>query len=331
MMPVIAVRFRPYLVAWSLYALTATVQGDPTWLTVLPHSTDPQIRNFNTPHWICVDHELLIGEGHGPDRDRHELLVFLPGTGGHGRGPAAFLETAAALGYRVISLMYPDDVAAAEVCRDDSHPEAFEKFRMAIIQGGSGTGVTILQADSIENRLQKLLIRLQQMRPKEGWSQFLDSDSLAWNRIAFAGQSQGGGHAALIAVKHRVSRVLMFGSPKDYSRALGQPAAWYTEPRATSPACFFALNHSQDRQGCTFRQQLSNLHALGVDELGPMVDVDREVPPYHHSHILVTNYPGTKVDSKTAHGTALAERNKAVFAPAWRYMLTEPVPIEDGR
>jgi hypothetical protein len=131
-------------------------------------------------------------------------------------------------------------------------------------------------------------------------------------------------------MKHRVSRVLMFGSPKDYSRVLNRPAAWYSEPRATPPACFFGLNHRQDRQGCTFPQQLMNLHALGVDELGAAVDVDREVPPYQHSHILVTNYPGTKVESRTAHGTALAERNKAVFAPEWKYMLTAPVPAPSG-
>jgi hypothetical protein len=74
-----------------------------------------------------------------------------------------------------------------------------------------------------------------------------------------------------------------------------------------------------------------NLHALGVDELGVAVDVDHEVPPFHHSHLLVTNDPGTKVDSKTAHGTALTERNKAVFAAAWRYMLTAPISVQDVR
>jgi hypothetical protein len=298
-------------------------RADPTWVSIKPSQTDPQISAFNTPHWICVDPAILLGENESGVKDRHELLLFLPGTNGHGQGPKAFLETAANLGYHVITLMYPDDVPAANF-RNDSNKGAFEEFRMAIIQGGKTPYITVDRADSIESRLTRLLLSLESKRPRENWGQFLQGQAIAWEHIAIAGQSQGGGHAALIAIKHRVARVLMFGAPKDYSTAYDQPAAWYAETPATPLRRFFAINHKQDRQGCDYRQQLENLAALKMDQLASPVDVDNEGPPYRHSHVLITNYPGTTVDSRTAHGTAISNTYKAVFAPVWNYMLTEP-------
>ena len=297
--------------------------AEATWVSVIPSETDPGIHQYNTPHWICVNREILLGQG-TKVKDRHQLLLFLPGTGGHNRGAKAFLETAANLGYHCVELMYPDDVAAAEVCRDDPDPNSFEAFRLALIQGSVSPHVTVERTDSIESRLTMLLIYLKQRRPREDWGQFLDGRDIAWERIAVAGQSQGGGHAGLIGVRFHVARVIMFGAPKDYSRARHQPAPWYAEKKATPIAAFFAINHRQDRQGCTFPEELENLHALGSDQLGPPVDVDQEAPPYRRSRILVTNYPGTQVDSKTAHGTALTDKNQAVFRRTWVYMLTTP-------
>jgi pimeloyl-ACP methyl ester carboxylesterase len=45
-----------------------------------------------------------------------------------------------------------------------------------------------------------------------------------FGRMILAGHSQGGGHAAFIAMRHEVARVLMFGSPKDFSTRFNQPA-----------------------------------------------------------------------------------------------------------
>jgi pimeloyl-ACP methyl ester carboxylesterase len=296
----------------------AGARSEPVWSGVIPKDTDPDIKSFNTPHSICVDRTIIVDGGGG----RHQLLLFIPGTGGHGRGAKAFIMTAASLGYHAIELMYPDDVSAS-VCDNDYNPKAFEAFRLAIIEGGRSPRMTVSQADSIENRLEKLLVYLEAKRPDERWDQFLNGDQIAWEKIAVAGQSQGGGHAALIAMKHRVARALMFGAPKDYSRAFGSPAAWYSEASATPPAFFFGINHQQDRQACSFPAVLQNQAALHMDRFGPPADVDNQGPPYGHARILTTNYPGTPVDSQTAHGTAIADRNSAVFRPVWVYMLTE--------
>jgi hypothetical protein len=319
--------FRKQILVITACALTLAAHAELTWVGIKPSETDPRISTFNTPHWICVNEAVLLGKSEAGIKDRHELLLFLPGTSGHGRGPKEFLETAANLGYHVITLMYPDDVPAASF-RNDRNKDAFEAFRMAIIRGGRTPYITVDLTDSIENRLAKLLLCLESERPRENWGQFLQGEGIAWEHIAMAGQSQGGGHAALIAIKHRVARVLMFGAPKDYSIAYDEPAAWYAEIPATPLRRFFAINHMQDRQGCDFRQQLKNLAALKMDRFGAPVDVDNEGPPYRHSRILITNYPGTPVDSKTAHGTAIGNRHKAVFLPVWNYLLTEPTGAE---
>jgi hypothetical protein len=184
--------------------------------------------------------------------------------------------------------------------------------------------ITVSRTDSIENRLIKLLQYLSQHDPQEGWNAFLNLDgSINWEKIAVGGQSQGGGHAALIGIHHKVERVLCFGAPKDFSTALHAPAAWYAKPGATSKDHYFAFNHEQDHQGCTPENQIDNLKALEMERFGPPTLVDGISAPYNNSHILMTDYPGRKIDSQTAHATMLNPRYKDMFGEVWRYMLTK--------
>ncbi len=300
-------------------------------ITIRPSETDPAIKSFDTPHYVYVNDDIIVAHQPKLAADRHELLLWIPGTqagDGSGEGPggaANFCQLAADLGYHVIILKYPNDESAS-VCRQDSDPVAFEEFRLALIAGGASKHITVSRTDSIENRLLKLLLHLQRTRPQEQWEQFLDRDTIKWSAIAVAGQSQGGGHAALLGIKHRVARVICTGAPKDYSIALDGPAAWLRADSATPKARFFAFNHQQDHQACSPEQQLANLRALNLDAFGAPVDVDKESLPYRHTHILTTNYPGTKLGSKEAHTAVINPRNEAVFGRVWAYMLTEKVP-----
>jgi len=196
-------------------AVLAPKATDVTWLKVPPRATDPQIgETYNSPHYVYVNREIVVERGPQLPRARHQLLLYLTGTGGHWEDAKAFCDLAADLGYHVINLMYPDNIPAT-VCARDSDPKAFEDFRMAIIQGGQSRYTTIERADSIE----KLLMFLRPRRPREDWGQFLNADdAIKWESIAVSGQSQGGGHAALIAIRHRVARVICTGAPKDYSK-----------------------------------------------------------------------------------------------------------------
>lgn len=289
--------------------------------TVLPSDTDRAIHTFNNPQAV-----------YSPKRAaRGQLLLFLTGT--HGEGPFArrFCTNAAMLGYHVIQPMYPDDVPAS-VCRKDRDSAAFAKFRWAIIEGGASPHLPqpIPREESIEHRTIKLLAYLQREHPEQGWGQFLQQGQIAWAKVAVGGISQGGGHAALIATKHLVARVLCFGAPKDYSIASNAPAKWYAKS-VTPQARYFAFNNTHDEQACNYRQQLENLTKLGVRQVGGTADVDTDPPPYHGAHALFTSWPGPheSIDSIPAHTSVLRDSvldrdGRPLFRPVWIYMLTAP-------
>jgi pimeloyl-ACP methyl ester carboxylesterase len=298
---------------------------------ILPSATDPRISTFDRPHLVMVNRSIVVHRDPNLPADRHQLLLFLPGTqSGKRTGKQSritvkpFFRMAAMLGYHVIALQYPNDTAAS-VCRNENDPEAYEKFRMAIIAGGKSRFMTVRRVESIENRLILLLRFLAKRRPAEKWDQFLTADGgINWAAVAVSGHSQGGGHAALIAINHRVARVICTGSPKDYSRALQAPAAWYARKSATPKQRFFAFNHRQDNTTCSVKQQRQNLRALGLTVRRAATDVDTASPPYNHSRVLTTNHPGTRLDSQTAHAAVLSPANAKVFGKVWRYLLTEP-------
>jgi len=296
---------------------------------VRPSETDAAIKTFDQPHRVYLRPASVPARG--------ELLLWIPGTmpatnapapaaepANAREGAAAFCALAARLGYDVVSLRYPNARSASVARRDDA--DEFERFRLAIIAGGTSQHLTVARVDSIEHRLIALLRFLTARHPTEGWDAYLTAaGAIRWEKFALAGQSQGGGHAALIAAKHRVARVICTGAPKDYNVRLDAPAAWLAAESATPRRRFFTFNHRQDRQAATLDQQLRNLRAMKLDAFGEPLDVDGASPPFQHSRILLTNYPGGALDSNTAHTAVITFRNAGVFTPVWRYMLTEPV------
>lgn len=285
-----------------------------------PADTDPEIKRFNNPQ-----------AAYGPlGPARGELFVLLPGTHGAKTGMKRLMTNATMVGYHVVEVMYNDDIPA-EVCSDDNDANAFAQFRWALIEGGASPHLedAIPRAESIENRLVKLLQYLDAHDPDRRWGQYLQGNDPAWDKIAIGGMSQGGGHAALIATRYAVARVLCFGAPKDYSRRLDAPAAWYQQS-VTPPARYFAFNNIHDGQGCTPQQQLANLRALGVAQLGTAL-VDDNAPPYARAHALFTGWPGQheEIRSIEAHTSVsrdnlLTDDGAPLFRPVWRYMLEAP-------
>ncbi len=311
--------------------------GTVTIFSIKPSRTDPEISTaFDEPHWIFVNRGIVVDHATTQPADRHQLLLWLTGTEAKAPGAKAFSTLAANLGYHVVGLMYPDEIAAA-TCRADPNPNAFEEFRMAIIRGGQAAIknekdlVSVPHAESIESRLEKLLVCLQRIRPHEQWGQFLKEDGeIAWDHIAVAGQSQGGGHAALIGIKVPVARVICFGGPKDYSQRVHAPAAWYSDQSATPRTRFFAFNHVQDPMGCTPQELWANLQAFEGEAFGKPAQVDQEPYPYRHQHVLFTAYPEVTTDgetrpgAKTAHNSGISDGNADRWKQVWTYLLTEP-------
>ncbi len=321
-----------FLIAGLAFPTTTSAQ-EVTRFSVIPTMTDSTITTFNNPHWVYIDRTIVIDRKPELPSDRHELFLFLPGThpkkAPRGMGPVPFCNLAAALGYHVIMLSYPDEIPAS-VCREDDDPHAFKNFRMSIIQGGDSKHIRIERTESIENRLIQLLRYLQRVRPREDWEQFLNPDgSLKWESIAVGGQSQGGGHATLIGITHKVARVICTGAPKDFDQRRNEPAAFYSETSATPKDRFFAFNHTQDDVAGTSPEQLMmNLNALGLK--GTPTNVDDEIFPYRHARILMTSFPAVSVTgpqsegSIEAHTSMLNPKNADHWKQVWTYLLTEP-------
>ena len=309
------------LLVMGSFAVVAIAQNANEPLQVIPSATDKAIDTFDTPHRVYLNKKV---------KPRKQLVVFLPGTGGDGRGGRLINETAAELGYHAVSLSYPSSIPATS-CRRENDADCFERFRMEIITGEDRSGlISVNRANSIENRLLKLVIHLKSANPDDGWENFLaKGNELKWENIVLTGQSQGGGHAPLMAKYRKVARVIMYSSPKDYDVRNGKPAAWYGAGK-TPIDRYFSFNHKQDKQGCDHAQQLEVLKALGSYKFGEPVDVDKAAPPYNNARMLVTNYPGREISSVEAHTLIMGDGRTPkradgvpLFKTVWVYMLTK--------
>ena len=142
--------------------------------------------------------------------------------------PAAvrsFLNLAADRGYRVISLAYNNEPAAMQACARNPDPACSANFRQRRLFGDPTPSAADDQpAESIVNRLTKLLQFLDRSHPGEGWGGYLANGAPDWQRIAVAGHSQGGGMAALLAKRVPVARVILLSGPPDFVRSSRQPA-----------------------------------------------------------------------------------------------------------
>jgi predicted esterase len=193
---------------------------------------------------------VLFNEKTGPGAN---LFVFLTGTGGRPPGPTPFLHVAADAGYRVISLDYNDEPAIAVFCPPKPQACSGNFRRMRIYGDGISVDPSFdnTSAESIVNRLVKLLAYLDRQDPQQGWGGYLDNGAPNWERIALAGQSQGAGMAAYIAKQHVVGRVILFSSPWDFVRSNGNVrtlAPWIATPSKTPPDRWFGGYHARENE-----------------------------------------------------------------------------------
>lgn len=210
---------------------------------IRPSVTDPAIRRFDSPSYV------LYNDTAGPAAN---LFVFLSGTDGRPPGPLPFLRAAADAGYRVVSLTTDTVPAVAEYCPRKPDPACSGDFRRMRIYG-DGTrldpAIDNTSAESIVNRLVKLLQYLDRQEPGHGWGAYLENGAPRWSRIAFAGQSQGAGMAAYIAQGHEVARVILFSSPWDFTIATDNTeklAPWLAAPSKTPPQRWYAGYHEKE-------------------------------------------------------------------------------------
>ena len=293
---------------------------------VSPGDTDPAIDGWSEPHYVAFD----------PNTSpRGRLFLYLGGGPGLSDSARLLVDQGARNGFHAIALRYPGNALTAAglqaQCQADPDPACMENYRREVLDGIDRTGNgDVDRANSIENRLLKLLSYLEASHPNDGWSAFIAGDTPNWSTIVAGGTSSGGTYAAVIAKQHIVARVCMFSAPVDQTLADSGllPAPWLLAPHATPSERYYAFEHARN-EGGVFGD---NWEALGMAEFGSIVNVESERPPYRGSHQLMTDAtPAAVQDPQPFHQpfhfsvtndqfTPMTADGLPLFAPVWQYL-----------
>ncbi len=299
---VLRTRFLGILAACAvLISSSAILRAQVKLLEIDPQQTDAAIEAVHGPHIALYDPQAP---------SVHRLMVFLVGTGAKAQGSLAMDSAFAKWGYHAIGLDYEDNVITV-TCAHSQDDACFDHYREAIVTGAPvSEKIKVDPANSILNRLQKLLVYLVNHDPDGGWGEFVDGGQPVWNHIVVAGHSQGSGHAAYIGKMFKVDEVLMFSGPQDYLDDLDKPAPWLARPSATPPSRFFAFLNENDPfnvhhqiANCTVLMGLANPKTRMV-EPGEAVDGDDQ--------IFVND------QTEQAHGSTISPQ----FENVWKYFGT---------
>ncbi len=251
----------------------------------------------------------------------NKLFLFIGGTGSNTNSYQTISNFAGNLGYDVINLSYPNNVAAASL-GSSSDSMVFNKYRQEVCYGTPlSLDVTVDTLNCIYTRTVKLINYLNTTYPTQNWNQYLiNPTTLDWSKIAVGGHSQGGGHACYLAKFNDVERVLMFSSPNDYSGYFSNSANWLRTSGITAMNKHFAYLSLLD-EIVPFNNQLTNLQGLGLYPLYDTTFVDISSSPYSNSHCLYTTQtPGLAI---LYHNSTM--KFSSINNSVWTYMLTSTI------
>ena len=292
-----------FIASAALFLGINSLQAQVKVLYVDPNQTDSAIRKVHSAHVAAYDPGAV---------SRHELFLFIPGTGAVASNSVAVDRVFAGWGYHAITLDYENDVVAVTFAHS-ADPTAFERYRNAIVTGAPVCDlVKVDAANSILNRTQKLLTYLAQQDPKGGWDQYLKDGQPAWNRIIVGGHSQGAGHAAYIGKKFETDAVFMFSGPQDYIADLQKPALWEAGKSATPSSRYFAFLSAHDPYNS--EHQIASCVSLMQLSAAKTISVKPGVPVEGDAQILVNDISGPR-----AHGSTISVQ----FTNVWQYMLAK--------
>lgn len=271
---------------------------------------------------------------------RNELAVFFGGTFSTPGNYDKISENLAAQGYHVINMRFVNDVAVANLCPNTtrlSDPECHRKFRAENMWGENvpdpyghaydSTAISVGQADSIANRLLKLVNYLATTEPYEGqdWGQFRDTASfnatygtydLVWALVAIGGHSQGAGIGLYAGKFYGLMGVSMFAGPQDsWNDRRVYIANWITQGGfLTATTSMFGFGNDRD---ALYPRQTAAWAALNLPGAITSVTVGY---PYGHSHRLKTTSYSALCAHSSAAEDACTPGNPPTYAPVWNYM-----------
>lgn len=279
-------------------------------------ATDPAIAtSFGSNHYAYVNTSVT---------QRGRLFLFLGSTESEPQFYTRIETAAANEGFHSLGLAFPNGPSPVNLaCSGNADPDCTGKIREETFTGTDvSPHIDVNVANSIQNRLLKVLINLRDTYPSEGWDRYVSGSTINWGLIRVSGLSQGGGLAGYIA-RHKASvdRACFFSSPADWDSLNNQPAAWVRSGTSLTPASrIYGFNHEKDPV-----VSLSHIREVwqefGLDAFGAPADVDSSGPNYNNSHELTTSLGGVL----SAHTSTAADLNTPlvngvpVYLDAWRY------------
>jgi hypothetical protein len=272
---------------------------------VKPSETDNNYSSTDESHYVVRNNKTHL----------NKLLLFIGGSYSVPKNYNAVCDHGATIGLDVISLSYPNEIAAAPL-GTSSDKLIFDNYREELCFGNQvSNAVSVNQLNCIVTRTTKLLIYLKNTYPDQNWGQYLSSsNTILWNKIVVAGHSQGSGHACYLGKKNVVERVVMFSGPNDYSSYYNSAANWLTQSGQTPLTKQFALLHAQD-EIVSFNSQVVNLRGLGLltASQSPLA-VDNLTSPYSNGRALSVN-----IAALSNHSSTIG--NNAKLPDIWTYMF----------
>jgi hypothetical protein len=262
---------------------------------VVPTVADPTLKTeFDDSNFIYI-----------PSGKQHpELVVWLPGTHGKPGGESPILKMLASSGYRVIGLMYNDVPTGESLCAKNDSLTCGGSFREERVEGdATDSPIQNTVQESISHRLVSLLKYESKAYPKEGWDAYLTGDQPNWSKIIISGHSQGAGHAAYIAKRHEVARVvLLSGGPSGTKTSPPKVSDWVVEPSKTPADRWWAEFHE--------KEAIAPYMPMAYDQLGIPKD-----------HILVFHLeplPGAHLTGPVAYHMTVIQN--PAYLPQWAKM-----------
>jgi hypothetical protein len=279
---------------------------------VAPKETDPAIDKWPAAHEAFIDTRVpLVGK----------LYVFLAGGNGTPDGTKDMLKFAAGRGLHALAPSFVTDVLVGTVCVGDGDPDCEGNVRKEVLEGMDLSKYLVVSpANSLDNRITKLVAYLAKTFPGEGWGVYLDGARLRWSDVIVAGRSLGSSEAACVGLRRAVYRVEMHSGPGDSRLEMHMESApWLKEPSLTPPDRMYGFSNTGDPGHA---DQLRAWAAMGLP--GPPTSVDNTKAPFGGSHQLITSFgpAGNAHGSTTASGTENTLADKSYrFAPVWTTMM----------
>jgi hypothetical protein len=207
-------------------------------------------------------------------------------------------------------------------------PECRGNLRLEAATGiDASDEVAIAKPDSMAHRAFRFIKYLADKKAPGNWAQFLNADAsdLDWEKVIVAGSSHGSTTAARFAKHQKVARVVCLCGPRD------QHQTWQSLNSATPANRYFAFSHVLDG-GWEEDHYCRSWEMLGLNEFGPIVNVDQTAAPYGNTRRLITD-ADVGGNANRAHssvqpgGSAVKDpkTKKLIHEPVWKYLFTHDV------